>query len=493
MRASARIGRRLLRLLPARRSRRIALGAAALLVALAATAGGLWAWNETKTADIRGSAEEEFIAEDAPELAVVVEPPEPAPPLPPAPVAPEPPAAGAEPVEERVLPPLVTPPELKPEPPALRWPTWGLGAARTRVVPDQFSVRPPFRQVWMVRGRSLMEFPPVIAAGQLFVGTNKGRFMAIEAESGKINWEKDFGLCIAASPAVADELVYVALMDPWPCRNHDESAPGYIVALDPDTGAERWRFEAGVTETSPLVVDGTLYFGSWDRRIYALDAETGEERWSYATGDQVKSAIALRGDTVYAGSYDGRMYALDAETGEERWATSGRSGLFGSGRFYSTPALAYGRVYVGNIDGRVYAFGAESGDVIWSRTTGGFVYSSPAIFNETVYVGSYDGNLYAFDAVTGDTRWAFAAGGAISGSPTVMGGLVYFSTLEGKTFAVDAGNGERVWSFDDGEYSPLVTDGRRAYIVGLARLYAFEPVDPAPAGEQAAGEVGATP
>ena len=56
-----------------------------------------------------------------------------------------------------------------------------------------------------------------------------------------------------------------------------------------------------------------------------------------------------------------------------------------------------------------------------------------------------------------------------------MGGLVYFSTLSSKTFAVDADSGKQAWVFDDGEYTPLVTDGHRVYIVGLARIYAFEP------------------
>ena len=210
-------------MLPSRRSRRLALAAGALLIVLAATAGGLWAWNESRTGDVRGSADEEFISDDAPAVEIVVEPPQPPPPAPvpppepptPVEVAPPPSATEPQPALETPPPPLATP-EPEPEPALLRWPTWGLGAARTRVVPDEFSIRPPFRQVWMVRGRSLMEFPPAIAAGQLFVGTNKGRFMAIEAESGKINWEVEFGLCIAASPAVDDDLVYVALMDP--CR-----------------------------------------------------------------------------------------------------------------------------------------------------------------------------------------------------------------------------------------------------------------------------------
>jgi outer membrane protein assembly factor BamB len=476
-RALSWLRRAMFHVVPASRAGRVVASLGVGAIILVAAGGGLWAWNGQRTGDIRGSADQEFVATETPEIEVSVDQPvaEPSSPQPSVSIQP---AVEAEssveaPVEETVRAPLV----VVPEPPSLRWPTWGLGPSRTRVVPDEFSLKPPFREVWRLRGKSLIEFPPAIADGQLFVGTNKGRFIAADTESGDINWEVEFGRCIAASPAVDSDLVYVALMDPWPCRNHDESAPGYIVALDAATGEERWRFASGVTETSPLVVDGTLYFGAWDHNVYALDAESGEKLWSYETGDQVKSAVAWRNGTVYSGSYDGRMYALDAGTGELKWATSGRSGLFSSGRFYSTPALAYGRVYVGNIDGRVYAFGADSGEVIWSRTTDGFVYSSPAVFDETVYVGSYDGNLYAFDAVSGDTRWSFAAGDAISGSPTVMGGLVYFSTFGRKTFAVDATTGERVWTFDDGEYTPLVTDGKRAYIVGLARVYALEPVD----------------
>jgi outer membrane protein assembly factor BamB len=329
--------------------------------------------------------------------------------------------------------------------------------------------------VWTFRAGSLVEFPPVVGGGRLYVGTNRGRVAAIEASSGEVVWELETKRCIAASPALGDGVVFVVLMDPSPCAKHDESAPGYLVALDAASGVERWRFEAGVVETSPLLVDGVLFVGAWDGNVYAVDAGTGRKRWSFRTGGQVKSGAAYRDGVVYIGSYDGKLYALDAATGRELWSSGGRSGLFGSGRFYSTPAVAYGRVFIGNVDGRVYAFGARSGDLLWSHTTGGYVYSSPAIANETVYVGSYDGRLYALDAATGDVRWEYRGDGPISGSATVIGDLVYFSTLEGTTFALEARRGERVWSFPDGEYTPVVADGRRVYLTGLGRVYGLEP------------------
>jgi outer membrane protein assembly factor BamB len=55
-----------------------------------------------------------------------------------------------------------------------------------------------------------------------------------------------------------------------------------------------------------------------------------------------------------------------------------------------------------------------------------------------------------------------------------MDGLVYFSTLEGRTFALNAKRGKKVWEFGDGQYSPLVADVDRVYLVGVKRLYALE-------------------
>jgi outer membrane protein assembly factor BamB len=414
--------------------RKLVIGLLALLVFAVAAAAAVYVWKQRNPGDVRGSSTEEFVTTEGP-------------------------ATTTRPEEEVLKEP---------------WPTYGFDAHRTRFAPD-FSHRPPYNRVWTVNGKSLLEFPPVVAYDRVYIATNRGLFFAIDAKTGNVDWRLNFKRCTASSPHVADGVVYQPLMDPSPCARHNESAPGFMVAMDAESGEVLWRFKAGVIETPPLLVDGILYFGSWDKKIYALDIQTRKPVWTYETGDKVKDGPAFARGTIFIGSYDGNVYALDAKTGKLHWKAAAQSRLGGQGNWYATPAVAYGRVFIGNTDGKMYAFGAKSGKLLWVKGTGGYIYSSAGVWEKTVYAGSYDGHFYAFDAATGDIRWRFAAGGPISGAPTIMDGVVYFSTLKKRTFALDAKNGKKLWTFADGQYSPLVADEERVYLVGVKRLYGMEP------------------
>jgi outer membrane protein assembly factor BamB len=343
------------------------------------------------------------------------------------------------------------------------WPTYGYDEQRSRYAPP-FDHRPPFRQVWERKLRTLPEFPPVLAYGRAYIGVINSRFRAIDTKTGRVVWEKDFDRCMAASPTMGDGVVYVPLMDPFPCGG-DRSVPGYVVALDADTGRELWRFQAGVVESSPLVVGRLLYFGSWDKKMYAVDVRTHKAVWTVTTGGEVKGGAAFANGTIYFASYDNKVYAVDARTGKVHWTGSG------VGNFYATPTVAYGRVFIGNTDGRVYAFGAASGHLLWAKATGDFVYSSAAVWQRKVFVGSYSRRFYALDAGSGDVVWSFPTAKAVSGSPTVLDGIVYFSTLGEKTFGLDAETGKKLWEFNDGKYSPIVADQERVYLTGHRALY----------------------
>ena len=359
----------------------------------------------------------------------------------------------------------------------LEWPTYGFDVARSHAVP--YDLAPPFRIAWKQVGDwSLIEFPPVVAAGRLFVGTNHGLLLALDAVTGHIVWQRKLGRCIASSPAVAGQSIVVGVLAAPP--QCDRDVPSYVAAFDMRTGRTVWRNRSGPVEASPLVVGRTVIVGSWDGRLRAFDAATGALRWSFDTDGAIKAGAVLAGGRVIVGSYDGSLYAVDAHTGVLRWSTAVGA------RFYATPTVTGDRVINATTDGVVRAFDTSSGAEVWSRSIGRFAYSAAAVAGGRAYVGSYDHQLYALDVRTGGILWTHRAPGPISGAPTVLGRLVYFSSCGScssyesnrdarRTFAVDAVTGRLEWSFPDGEYSPVVSDGVRVYLTGYTAVYGLVP------------------
>ena len=375
--------------------------------------------------------------------------------------------------------------------PASGWPTYGYDNARTRWNPD-LRHKPPFTTVWTLRSRSLLEFPPSVADGILYVAQLKGRFFAVDADTGGVRWQKDTGHCSAASPAIADGVVYASFLAEYPCPKGEFGSGGFVHAWDAKTGEEKWVADLPPVESSPLVQDGTVYVGAWDGKVYALDAATGAVQWSTATDAQIVSSaswvdasIAGGSPAIVIGTNGGSLYELDAATGEIRWKAESNY-VPGSGReyFYATPTVAYGRVFIGNTDGWVYAYGANSGSLIWAKQAGTYVYTGLVAAGQVIYAGTYDGRVIAYDATTGDELWSVEAPGAVHGAMVLMDGLLYFSTCSGcgqngmrsakrgpdGIHAVDISTHRLVWSDPDGKYSPLVADAQHVYLVGKGTI-----------------------
>jgi len=245
---------------------------------------------------------------------------------------------------------------------------------------------------------------------------------------------------------------------PWSMFRHDLSHTGYSESPAPNTNQTQWNYTTGGSvSSSPAVVDGKVYVGSEDYKVYCLDALTGAHIWNYTTGGSVSSSPAVVDGKVYVGSHDAKVYCLNALTGTHIWnCTTG-------GSVSSSPAVADGKVYVGSDDGKVYCLNASTGAYIWSYTTGDYVFSSPAVVDGKVYVASLDGKVYCLNALTGTHIWNCTTGGSVSSSPAVADGKVYVGSDDGKVYCLNALTGAYIWSYTTGhnvESSPAVVDGK---------------------------------
>jgi outer membrane protein assembly factor BamB len=377
--------------------------------------------------------------------------------------------------------------EFKPEPPkeppkptpgrggprTVNWPMYGLNPQRSRYLPAR-GIKPPFRKLWRYTERPLLEFPPIYVGGVLYAVNNSGFAFALDAKTGEKLWEHRIGELNASSPTYYKHRLYIVNL-----------VPGHIVKLDAKTGKIIWKKSLpGRAESSPLVIDNSVYFGCEDGKLYSLSTVNGNVRWATQLGGAIKAAPAYENGKLFVGDYGGYMNAVDAKTGELVWQTDSLGTGLGGGAFYSTPAVAFGRVYAGNNDDRVYSFDTSDGELAWTYSTGGYAYSAPTVASTkhsppTVYIGSFDGNIYALDAKDGTVRWSRPVGGQVVGSLSAIGEIVYVAEFtHQRTVGYMMRSGRKVFTYPKGTYTPIISDGRDLYLTGYSSITALAPIRP---------------
>lgn len=224
---------------------------------------------------------------------------------------------------------------------------------------------------------------------------------------------------------------------------------GFSMRFDAKTGAAEGLGAGSRQLTTPaLAADGTLFLtylrkyfigGDWFLSAFPVtDGVMQVQKWELKT-PPVSTSLAIGFDgTVYFGTDNKRVFAVNGQTGIARWDTEL------GGKILSTPVLTTdGVVIVGSEDRKVYGLDQRTGRKQWEFETGGSVScTAAAAADGTVYIGSTDKKMYALDSRTGAKKWEFMTLGPVRSSPTIgEDGTVYFGSGDGKFYAVRGSSG----------------------------------------------------
>jgi outer membrane protein assembly factor BamB len=301
---------------------------------------------------------------------------------------------------------------------------------------------------------------------------------------------------LAMSPATAAPAADVN----WPQfrfnQNHTGVNPFETVlnAQNVPTLQIAWQAQLGqlVDFSSPAVVDGVVYVGSSDGRLWAYpSAGCGQSLcttplWSSTSLAQIIDSPTVANGVVYVGSQtsptsnDGKLNAFAAAGCGQAVCAPLWQGVAGTQSILeSSPAVANGRVFVGAFDGKLYVFDANGCSAatcqpLWTGSTGASIESTPTVSKGFVFVGSDDGKLYAFKAAgcgaaTCQPLWTGSIGSPVfQSSPAVANGSVFIAGQHALSAFAAAGCGsstcQPLWQAVDNlnffNGSPSVAGGR---------------------------------
>ena len=229
-----------------------------------------------------------------------------------------------------------------------------------------------------------------------------------------------FGFAMFTTPARADD---------WALHGHDLGGQRFspLTQIDRNTVAglkPAWTVQTGVKatfQTTPIVVDDTMYVSLPGSHVLALDARTGAGKWRYTHKlrwqklccGPANRGVAVAKGKVYVGSVDGRLVALDAATGKMVWDVS--VATYQGQREETTQLSADDPL-------------AKVGDV---GATGVGIAMAPMVYGDKVLVG-INGVGYGLHPDAGLSVVG------VSGNYGQSGFLAAF----------DAGSGNKLWQFD---------------------------------------------
>jgi outer membrane protein assembly factor BamB len=374
------------------------------------------------------------------------------------------------------------------------WPMWGGTPDRNMIssmkgIPTSWDVKTKKNVKWMVELGSQSYGNPVVAGGQVYVGTNnenmkdpavkgdKGVLMAFRESDGAFLWQD-----------VNDKL--------------------------PSGRANDWPFQ-GVC-SSPLVEGDRLYYVTNRCEIRCLDTHGDGKHskviWKFDMMEEVgsephnmsNSSPVSYGDLIYVSTSNGQdeshvhipsprapaIIAVNKQTGKLAWEDNSVSDRILHGQWSSAAVGKIGdvaQVVIGQGDGWVRGYDAVSGkklwefdlnpkDSVWPKTRNEVI-STPVIYDNKVFIangqdpehGEGVGHLYAIDGTKrGDITqtgriWHYDKIRRSISTGAIYNGLLFYADFSGFLHCLDVNTGKPYWVHDLLAAvwgSPVVIDGK---------------------------------
>lgn len=278
-----------------------------------------------------------------------------------------------------------------------------------------------------------------VSYSTVFLGTENGVVIAIDADSGNVKWQTKVKGEVLAQPAVDEGLVVV------------NTGSGNLYALDAETGEQRWMYESEVPAltlrgiANPTISNGGAIVGTASGKVAVNILDSGQTLWEQTvaapTGAtelerlvDIDSQTIVFGGVIYVVSYNGTLAAMDLRSGRVIWKREYRS--------YRRMSMAGNTLFVVDDKSQVYALDRRNGVELWAQVSmRGRDLTGAAPMGNYVVIGDKFGHLHWLAQDSGEIVARHQVGDddedeGIYVAPVVDGNVLYSVTRDGQIVAV---------------------------------------------------------
>ncbi|WP_340607869.1 outer membrane protein assembly factor BamB [Xenorhabdus bharatensis] len=231
-----------------------------------------------------------------------------------------------------------------------------------------------------------------VSGDRLYVGTEKAKVIALDATTGKVEWETQVAGEALSRPVLSDNLILI------------HTGNGMLQALNENDGSIAWSINMDTPplsvrgESAPAVAYGAAVVGGDNGRVSAVLLSQGQLIWqqriSQVTGateidrlNDVDMTPVISDNVIYAIAYNGNLVAMDMRSGQIIWKRD-----LGS---VNDMVVTDNNIFVVDQDDRILSLRKSDGVTIWSQND--LLHrnlTAPEMYNGYLVVGDGEGYLH---------------------------------------------------------------------------------------------------
>ena len=260
---------------------------------------------------------------------------------------------------------------------------------------DVYLLDPTFDEIWNVDIDRTIVGGVGMNSSAVYLVTADATLVAIARDTGEVMYEITLPSSSTVPPVATDAMVFV------------KTQIGQLLALDALTGETLWFEEAqesgvGIRGGAPMTLVDNALFVLWESgRIVTYQADTGRILWERQVAvsrgrsplERIvdsKGAPSVRNNQVATATRNGQVSLLDARNGQLIWSLDSDA--------YPGALLAFNSVTVVETDGTVSAYSAQSGESLWTNESLKYrELSPPIVIADSIGVIDLEGELHLLD------------------------------------------------------------------------------------------------